>query len=560
MEQLRQLKGQMEQQQSQIKDQQQQIQQLQQQLQTSNTQLQQQNQQLQNSVQQVGQQASAAQQAASDLNTSVASLKTNTDTLSQGLTEAKARVQELQSPAAIRYRGLSLTPGGFLDMEFITRTRNENADVASSFLGAPLGGVANSKLTEVRGSARLSRITLLADGKAGATNLRGYYEMDFASVTPASYVQTNPWAPRMRQAWGQASFSHGWTLSAGQFWTLLTTNRKGIGLLNEFIPMTDEAAYVAGYTYVRQAAVRVTKKFNDHVWGAFEVANPEMTLYGSAPNGVFGFSSSTNASSPNGLTVNYSAGTCSAPTGYVCNPSASALTTGLSANAAPDLIAKVAFEPGWGHYEIKAIGRFFRDYVDATNTTSGAVLGSPHGNITVGGGLGMGAILPVVPHKVDVILEGLVGEGIGRYGAGANADVMLRQDGSIVPLKSMHLMAGVEAHPIPKLDVFVYGGDEYYKQSLYRTNTGALAGYGTPTANNTQCNLNYIVSGTCTAYNKNLWEGTVGFNYRFYRGPYGTFQYGAQVEYFYRDTWSGVGGAPKGLDTVVFNSFRFILP
>ena len=29
----------------------------------------------------------------------------------------------------------------------------------------------------------------------------------------------------------------------------------------------------------------------------------------------------------------------------------------------PDVIAKVAFEPGWGHFEVKGLMRVFRDKI-----------------------------------------------------------------------------------------------------------------------------------------------------------------------------------------------------
>jgi hypothetical protein len=64
----------------------------------------------------------------------------------------------------------------------------------------------------------------------------------------------------------------------------------------------------------------------------------------------------------------------------------------------------------------------------------------------------------------------------------------------------------------------------------------------------------------CGAQNKNVWEATGGYWYRFAKGPYGTLQFGTQYEYLQRNTWSGVGGAPQGSDNVVYNSFRYILP
>jgi hypothetical protein len=562
-EQLQALRDQLNQQQMQIKQQQDQIQQLQKQLQQNSAQMQQQGQQLQSAVQQASQQAATAQQTASTVSSNFGELKTSTATFGQNLQETQKAVKELQSPLAIHYKGLSLTPGGFLTADFLVRSRNENADVTSSFGNVPFGNIANSHLTEFRASSRASRISLLAEGKSGDTKLSGYYEMDFVSPSLSNYIEVNAWNPRVRQAWAQADFANGTTLTAGQMWSLLVTNRKGIATRAELIPNTMEASYVVGWTYVRQADLRITKNFNNKTWVAFEIANPETTLATSfTPNGLFGFANSPNALSPNGNTVNFLGGTCPAAGGSgtgsttltACNPAAAAISSGLSTNIAPDLIAKVAFEPGWGHYEIKAIGRFFRSRI-AGNT-----------NVTEGGGGGAAAILPIVRNKADFIIEGLVGTGIGRYGAANNADVTVRPDGFVIPLKALHAFGGLELHPTPKLDWFFYGGDEYYKRANYVSPTGGPAGYGSALVNNTSCNQDFIVAGTCGAQNKNIFEGSTGFWYRLYRGNFGTFQYGMQYEYIKRNTYSGrntltgLSTAPKGLDNIFFTSFRFILP
>src|SRR5208282_6778481 len=93
-----------------------------------------------------------------------------------------------------------------------------------------------------------------------------------------------------------------------------------------------------------------------------------------------GFQSSTNTSNGSGSLLN---------------------GTKPSTNVAPDLVAKVAVEPGWGHYEIKALGRFFRDRLAGNN------------NEAFGGGVGAAAILPI-HSTLDLVIEGLSGAGIGR--------------------------------------------------------------------------------------------------------------------------------------------------
>jgi hypothetical protein len=180
--------------------------------------------------------------------------------------------------------------------------------------------------------------------------------------------------------------------------------------------------------------------------------------------------------------------------------------------------------------------------------------------------VGWGVVLPVVAKKVDFIFEGLAGKGIGRYGAANQPDVTVKPDGGIAALPAIHSMAGFELHPQPKLDIFIYGGDEYVGKQAYTTlnSEGKLvpAGYGSYLVNNTNCDVEVIPTGgaACGAQNKNLWDATGGFWYRIYKGQFGTFQYGLQAAYIYRTSWTGKGGAPTDSDVVGLTGFRFYLP
>src|SRR6185436_19718318 len=99
-----------------------------------------------------------------------------------GTAEVGSQPDETKSagePAAFRFKGLALTPGGFLNSTALVRTRNENADVATSYSATPLDGSSNANLSELRGSTRNSQLSLLVEGAAGNTKLRGYVETDF---------------------------------------------------------------------------------------------------------------------------------------------------------------------------------------------------------------------------------------------------------------------------------------------------------------------------------------------------------------------------------------------
>jgi TolA-binding protein len=127
-------------------------------------QLQQLQQQVQSGVQQASQQAQAAQQAAASaeqatntLTSSVTELKTSTGSFSQSLAATQKDVKDLLNPLALHYKGVTITPGGFIVGAFIWRSRNENATSASSYGASPFGGTVNAHLSEYQATTQSSR-------------------------------------------------------------------------------------------------------------------------------------------------------------------------------------------------------------------------------------------------------------------------------------------------------------------------------------------------------------------------------------------------------------------
>jgi len=444
-----------------------------------------------------------------------------------------------EEPASFQYKGLTLTPGGFLEGTMLVRTRNENADIANSYSTIPLDGSSNAKLSEFRGSARNSELSLLMQGTAGGTNLKGYVETDFLGAAPtANYVESNSWTPRLRQLWVQLDRPSGWTITAGQMWSLLTTNRQGIATLAELRPVGQDGQYVVGFTWTRQRAFRVTKNFNKKVWAAFAIESPE-TTYSAAfvPSNIMGLNTSPNAA-----------------TGVNLLPYLANYSNGFSTPLAPDLLAKVAFEPGWGHFEIKGLGRFFRDRVASTATTNGNTY------TTEGYGVGFGALMPFGAKKLDVSLEGLLGQGIGRYSSSGLPDATLNPTtGGLRPLREARIMGGLLYHRSSRLDLYAYGGDEYVGRYAFISPAGTAAGYGSPLVSYAGC-TNEVALNTCSGANRNIYEATAGYWYRLYQGQYGRIEQGNQVVYMHRNLWSGIGGAPQGGDIVAYTTLRFYLP
>jgi len=472
--------------------------------------------------------------------------------------------KQMESPITIRFRGINITPGGYAAAEFVRRSRALGADVATPFNSLTMPGASQSQLSEFFGSGRQSKTTVFVDGRVGKLDLSSYISADFlsAGVTSTS-SSTNSYTLRLRQAWAQAKFENGWSFLGGQTWSLVTEDTKGIapdddmGKTNDVRPKTIDPSYNVGFNFARQYGIRLTKSFGDKVAVAFALENPQATLttHGNAGNYLLGESGASNSYNT---------------------------TATYSFNPAPDIIAKVAFDPGFGHYEIFGLVDRFTDRVfPCVEFASGSALCTAKGVTSAtgaynaskeGGGFGASARWTFAEHVVFG-LKGFGGSGVGRYAAGGLSDASINGDGTIHLVKNFEGLSTLEWKS-KKFDIYGYGGIEYAARSynfdrLANKGAGANVGYGAPTFLNTGCYTESAPGSggfspgglaNCTGDTRALIEGTVGFWYRFYSGPRGRFQYGTQYSYVTRNTWSGAGGSPNGLDGMVFTSFRYYLP
>ncbi|WP_213805471.1 hypothetical protein [Granulicella sp. dw_53] len=509
------------------------------------------------------------------LQTEVSDLKTTSTSLSTRVETTQQETKKLEHPETIHFKGIELTPGGFLAAETVNRQRAIGGDVNTQFNGIPFAGQTAGVLSEFNASGRQSRISLLAEGKLPSATLRGYFESDFLSAgTTSNDNQSNSYTLRLRQAWAQAELNSGWTLTGGQMWSLATEYRRGLSNLSEAIPMTIDAQYNVGFTWERQYGFRVVKRIGNRFWLGGSVEEAQTLNIGGRNLPTIAYQQVGNAAGLYSPTSNY------------------------SMNYAPDLIAKAAYETNWGHFELFGIGRFFRDRVfpngsvppGATPPPTTSALGA-FTSKTEGGGVGVNGRVSLFAKKLDVGAHILVGNGLGRYGTSSLPDATSHPDGSLELLTGGSGLGSVEWHATPRLDLYGYYGGEYAKRAWYATkfvNTVAgptqgqpiLAGYGAPTNIVFGCYTEVLpvsspngggnVTGTasnCNADTRNIQEGTFGYWFRFYRGVHGTLQQGLQYSYAVRHTWQGIGdpnnnlpGSPKGIDNMWFTSFRYYLP
>jgi hypothetical protein len=508
-------------------------------------------------------QVSQQQQAVGDLKTDVADLKTNVSNTALSLQETQKNVNgAVESPVAIHYKGINITPGGYLAAEFVRRSRALGADINSPFNSLTMPGASQSGISEFFGSGRQSRISMLAEGRLKSAKLSGYYEADFLSAgVTSNNNQSNSYTMRQRQAWGQAALDNGWTFTGGQMWSLITETKHGTDNRTEAVPMTIDPQYTIGFSWARQYGLRMSKNFGNKAWFAVSMENASATV------------------TTHGNETNFLVGETGTLSGLYNNQA------NYSFNPSPDVVAKLVFEPGFGHYEVFGLYDRFRDRIfpcggvssSATcNGVTGPTALGASSNSKNGFGFGANARWTIAKH-LDFGLHGLAGNGVGRYGTGGLPDSAIRADGSFALVRSYQGLGTIEWHG-PKLDIYLNGGVEYAGRAAdFDPITGKYVGYGSPHFNNFGCYTETppgtTVAGftpgglaNCTADTRALIEGTAGFWYRFYNGPKGRFQYGMQYSYVTRQTWYGVGfspgtGAmPEGLDGMVFTSLRYYLP
>jgi hypothetical protein len=421
--------------------------------------------------------------------------------------------------------GIDLTLGGYIEAASISRTRNETADISSNFNTAiPFPNSPNYHLSELRFSAHQTRLDLLAQGKVDPdTALAAYVESDFQSApADSNSIESNSYTPRLRQAYATLDRSDlGFHLLGGQIYTLLTLFNHDMTPRQEDIPLTIDGQYVVGFTWTRNPQFRVVQDLDKTVSVGFSLESPQALLF----------------SGPNAPLVPT---TVSNPGGNHLNPLAQ-----YSTDIAPDLVAKMVFEPGWGHYELYGIGRLFRSRAAFANHT------------IWGGGGGAGAILPIIPKQLDFQADFLYGDGIGRYGTSQLPDVAIKPTGILAPIPEFQALTGLVGHPTDALDLYAYAGIEEARQTSFTVGTLPF-GYGNPLYNNSGCL--HEGSTLCAENTSRVWQLAGGVWYSLYKGSYGMLRIGAQGSYTQRYIFKGIGGSPSTNDAMLFTSLRYYPP
>jgi hypothetical protein len=505
--------------------------------------------------------ADAQQQAYTQNQTAVSTLQStvndmkNVNAMAVGsLVDDTAAIKKaITEPDVIHYKGITISPAGsYLAAETVWRSAATGGDINTALTGVPLQNSQAYQLSEFFGSARQTRIALKATGKFGNVTATGYYEADFlSSGTTSNNNQSNSYTLRQRNLWADAKLASGWDFSGGTGWSLVAETTSGLTRGTEVLPSTIDAQYSPGFVWARQESFRVSKNIGKKLFLGVSIENPE-TL---------------NASGQN-LPTNYLFGSTGTG-GGLYNSGAN-----YSFNYTPDFVLKAAIEPGWGHWELFAIERNFRDRI---YPTAGSSVGA-FNDKEIGVGIGGGFRGPLFQKKLTIGLKGLYGQGVGRYGSSTIADVTLRPDGSLSPLHGFSALSTIEANPTPKLNLyFNYGGD-YIGRNWKLDSSSTQVGYGTYTADMSGCLVEpgtptagaggaaAVAPSKCAGSNKDVQEFTAGYWFNLLNNTHGRLRQGITFELIRRDLWSGAGtttnpgGGAHGNDNMVFTSFRYYLP
>lgn len=468
---------------------------------------------------------------------------------------AEVRRAETGLPGTYHIGGVTLKVGGFVEAAGIYRSSTESSDVATGLNTAvPFGSNTNAHLSEFRESARQSRLSLLAFGEPDrSTKLSAYFETDFLGMaSTANSNQSNSYNLRVRQVFAEYDRRDlGFSFAGGQMWSLATLETAGLYPRNEAVPLTIDANYNVGFNWLRVPQFRFIENFSPGLFGAVSLELPQaVNVNNSLP------SAATAGALSSGSVGTGAVGGSGGLLGGGGN------TQTFSYDQVPDVIAKVAWEPGWGHFELYGVGREFRTNVIAPAPT--ALQGHDH---AFAGGIGAGAVMPVLPKLVDVTATVLYGKGIGKYGDAQLSDYTVDPaTGAPKPNTEITALLGVVGHATPNLDLYSYAGIEHAWSNAFDVG-GNPYGYGNPLYTNAYASCTAGTFGVTGATGgvaapagcdiQTAKEIQVGGWWNFYKGEYGRMALGVSYAYLDVDTFPGATGTRGGSNNIIMTSFRY---
>jgi len=427
-----------------------------------------------------------------------------------------------KSPLSFKIGIADFTPFGFMDFTGVYRNETTGSSIGSSFGSMPYANTEAAQLSETKFSAQNSRIGLRVDSTVMDTKVLGYLEADFLGNAAASlFVTSNADTLRMRNYFVDLRNGQ-WEFLAGQDWSMLTPNRRGLSPIPSDIFYSNDmdTNYQAGLTWARQPQIRLVYHPTDEVALGVSIENPDQYV-------------GTTAVLPAAFTAS-----------EVDTQAAS-----TQPNLFPDVIAKATYDTKaitglpW-HFEVGGLLSTFKvnTYTAAINSNSTAE----------GEGVTGGVTLELVK-GLSFVGTGFYSYGGGRYLQGLAPDFIIKAPNAsgnygIGLVKSDSAILGLEYAAIPSDTISAYWSTVGIGQRYNQLSTGAYVGYGYP--------------GSSNAQNKSITEATLANTYTFWKNPsYGALQLIGQISYLERAPWVVAAGTPTKADlTMIYLDLRYVLP
>jgi hypothetical protein len=423
-------------------------------------------------------------------------------------------------PLSFSIGNTTFSPLGFVDFTLFTRSTNTTSGIGTGFGGIPFNNTVAGHSSELNQSLQNSRLGMRIDSKFLGYKILGYLETDFLGNQAGSvFVTSNADTLRLRNFFVDMQKDK-FEILAGQDWSLITPNRRGLSPLPSDIFYTQnmDTNYQAGLVWFRQAQLRLIAHPTDNFAIGISLENPEQytNTFVTFPAAY----SSTLGNQFNNGSNNYAA-----------------------TNSMPDINVKAAYDGHAGdkieHIEAAGVVRNFKDTLPSA-TNSGAFTT----NHIVEASGSVNANLEVVKN-FRIIANTFFGAGNGRFiGTGLAPDVIVHANGALSPVHNYSTVDGFEAN-FTKSDLIsvLYGGSYFSRNTAIDAN-GKLIGFGFAGSTN----------------NRDIQEITFDYQHTFWKNRnYGALTLITQYSYLLRQPWT-INGQSSAHTNMVWLDLRYTLP
>ena len=440
--------------------------------------------------------------------------------------------------AGITVGAFEVAPVGYVALTTVTRSTNTGNPGGTNFFAIPFENTVAGNIGETRVTANASRLGLRAHAAANSwLDVVGYFEADFLGNDAANvFVSPNSHTFRERLAYADVNASQ-LEFSAGQMWSWLTPNRKGLGPdpRTVFATLNVDPNLNVGIPGTRDAQARVAWHPSKEFAIGVGIENPDQ--FGG--QGEITFPAAFNAQLAGQIDQ---ANITSAP------------------NAVPDVVGKATYDTDWNtqHFHVEAAGMVRPFKV----TDIPAITGANFVNHTANGWIAALAANLEIFKGFNAVGNVFWSEGGGRYlytGLGPDLVVLPNAAGTDVFISTVRTKAflfGAEWQATANTILAGYYGEAFFNNNFALDTTagakpGTFVGFGFPST-----------TANVSNQNKFMQEWTADIKHTWWADPrLGALQTLLQYSYVQRQPWFVVAGAPPEAHVHMFyTEFRYVLP